>query len=705
MCREFPVAEQHRRQLRRIDSDITFVRQVLDRDFDNGSLRQTYRGTYLCLVRLGERLEHQFSIYKEIPLVYSPYEDLQSRYIKNLHLLFALLPDDRSSIDMSVVLFYAKNAHIQQVESLSSSRNRLVLLPDPSTSGVEGGDSQADDGTSTIMARITNSIYSTDLYAQKTPVTGDQFFGRTEALKEIRANVKNGQISGVFGLRKSGKTSLLKELDITAPADQCYIYYDLEKCDSPKYGRPIPELLASLADLIREHLKKKKAWVAGVADFVDKSRTISGYATVDNFHRMMNETLKNKRNVSTTLVLCLDEIEHLLPYDMDSVPLGQSQDEIARFFGLLRALMQENPNFNFIIAGITGYAFEKSQVYGRSNPLFQLSAPIWLSSLTLADSSKLLQDVGLRQGMTWSEEAAELTWQESGGHPLLLRDLASRTFSSLNPARLDTAHITAQDVQRRVESFRSASTGVAGEILAHYFQFYPDDKEVLELAWNENVSERDIRDSFGDSVQRLIDLGLVTSEESEFLPMPLLRMGEPNLIANHLSIRPITDREVHELASAGENNEVEFKESFMVPLHNGSVPAKEIQWAALRAILGFANAYGGTLLIGIRDDGTVAGLAPDIDRSGSADSLIRKVNQAIEEHITKSFLSANCRIDLVTLPDEGAQVLVVQVLRSRDLIFLSREIGSKSSTGVLYVRVNSQTSQLTGKDILDYRRR
>lgn len=704
MYRAFPVAEQHRKQLRRIDCDITFVRAVRASDFENGSLRQTYRDSFLCLVRLGERLEHQFSIFKEIPLIYSPHEDLQGRYIKNLDLLFDLLPEDRSSIDRSVVLIYARNVHTQQVESISDSRTRLVLLPDLPEIGDNTGESQADNGTNIIMSRITGTLYSTDLYAQKTPVTQDQFFGRAQTLKEIRANIKNGQISGVFGLRKSGKTSILKQLDITAPDDQCYVYYDLEKCDSPKYGRPIPNLLISLADLVRDHLKKKGAWVAGVASFIDKSRAASEYATVDNFQRMMNETLKNRRNVTITLVLCLDEIEHLLPYDVDSMPLGANQDEIARFFGLLRALMQENPNFSFILAGITGYAFEKSQVYGRSNPLFQLSAPIWLSSLTLEDSSTLLRKIGARQGMTWSDEAIDLAWQESGGHPLFLRKIASMAFSSLDPARLDTARVTRQDVALHIADFQSVSASVANQILAHYFEFYREDQEILELNWDKEASQREIRETFPDSIQRVLDLGLVASEGSGFTPMPLLKMGAPGLLAQRRSLHPITAARVHELVSAGENNEVEFKESFSVPLSNPSVPEKEIQWSALRAVLGFSNAEGGTLLIGVRDNGTVVGLAPDISKYGSADTLIRRVNDLIERHVSKAFLTTNCRLDLIVDPADGNQVLAIQVLRSTEAIFLSKQLVQKSNTDSVYVRVNSQTNELKGKEILAFSR-
>lgn len=67
---------------------------------------------------------------------------------------------------------------------------------------------------------------------------------------------------------------------------------------------------------------------------------------------------------------------------------------------------------------------------------------------------------------------------------------------------------------------------------------------------------------------------------------------------------------VSELINTGETDAVEFKSTLRVNLHTEQVDDK-IQLSALKTIAGFMNAKGGTLLIGIEDDGTVRGVGSD----------------------------------------------------------------------------------------------
>jgi GTPase len=60
----------------------------------------------------------------------------------------------------------------------------------------------------------------------------------------------------------------------------------------------------------------------------------------------------------------------------------------------------------------------------------------------------------------------------------------------------------------------------------------------------------------------------------------------------------------------GETNAVEFKSTLRTNLHTGLVDDK-IQVSALKTIAGFMNAKGGTLLVGVADDGEVLGLTSD----------------------------------------------------------------------------------------------
>lgn len=70
------------------------------------------------------------------------------------------------------------------------------------------------------------------------------------------------------------------------------------------------------------------------------------------------------------------------------------------------------------------------------------------------------------------------------------------------------------------------------------------------------------------------------------------------------------DRTVPSLIAGGESEHVEFKAAARWDIQRGSVN-RELEEAIARTIAGFLNHTGGSLLIGVKDDGTVAGLDND----------------------------------------------------------------------------------------------
>ena len=70
---------------------------------------------------------------------------------------------------------------------------------------------RSDDPLGTVRTILDQWLYRRDLFAVNSPVVGNRFFGRDRALSELRAAIQTGASAGVFGLRKVGKTSLLKE--------------------------------------------------------------------------------------------------------------------------------------------------------------------------------------------------------------------------------------------------------------------------------------------------------------------------------------------------------------------------------------------------------------------------------------------------------------------------------------------------------------
>jgi predicted HTH transcriptional regulator len=71
-------------------------------------------------------------------------------------------------------------------------------------------------------------------------------------------------------------------------------------------------------------------------------------------------------------------------------------------------------------------------------------------------------------------------------------------------------------------------------------------------------------------------------------------------------------RSVEVLTTMGEGPTIEFKESFRRDSKTGNVN-KELSKVVVKTIAAFLNTNGGSLLIGVADNGAIIGIEADID--------------------------------------------------------------------------------------------
>ena len=76
------------------------------------------------------------------------------------------------------------------------------------------------------------------------------------------------------------------------------------------------------------------------------------------------------------------------------------------------------------------------------------------------------------------------------------------------------------------------------------------------------------------------------------------------ITATEETVAPVS---LEDLIAEGESDELEFKATLRWDLEEG-ITAKRLEDVAMKAVAAFANSQGGTLLIGVADDGEVLGL-------------------------------------------------------------------------------------------------
>jgi Putative DNA-binding domain len=154
---------------------------------------------------------------------------------------------------------------------------------------------------------------------------------------------------------------------------------------------------------------------------------------------------------------------------------------------------------------------------------------------------------------------------------------------------------------------------------------------------------------------------------------------------------PITPPTVAELIAGGETGATEFKSTLRTNLHTGQHDEK-IHLSALKTIVGFLNAHGGTLLIGVADDGDVLGLSAD--GFSNEDKMGLHLVNLIKDWIGDVFLPyIHPHFD-----DQGDErVLIVRCEKGPKAAFVKD--GNQQR---FFVRGGNATAELMGSSVTDY---
>ncbi|MEK6893560.1 MAG: RNA-binding domain-containing protein [Nanoarchaeota archaeon] len=171
----------------------------------------------------------------------------------------------------------------------------------------------------------------------------------------------------------------------------------------------------------------------------------------------------------------------------------------------------------------------------------------------------------------------------------------------------------------------------------------------------------------------------IIEKNSRFFGMP------SNASLNH------HEQQVREMIKKGEGNKVEFKSTLRKNLHTNACD-KQIEHASLKTINAYLNSDGGTLLIGVSDNGEILGL--DVDQFANEDHAHRHLMQLINDNIGAEFLPL-IRAQAVKI--EGKSILKVDCKKSEKEAFV--KVGKDEH---FYVRQGSLSMPLTGSALLKY---
>lgn len=186
----------------------------------------------------------------------------------------------------------------------------------------------------------------------------------------------------------------------------------------------------------------------------------------------------------------------------------------------------------------------------------------------------------------------------------------------------------------------------------------------------------------------------VTADELRHIldTFPIVPAATKDLVLEtYLKWKPPSDDPLLRLIASGESLGVEFKSSARWDYQRKQVN-KDLELVIVKTIAALMNSDGGTLLIGVADNGTVLGLEPDYSTIGkkNADAyenwLMTRLLESIGRDRTRLIRVSFHRI-------EGREICRVDVERSRRPVFIEDR---------LFVRAGNSTRELTPRETADY---
>ncbi|MBB3066006.1 GmrSD restriction endonuclease domain-containing protein [Limibacillus halophilus] len=161
---------------------------------------------------------------------------------------------------------------------------------------------------------------------------------------------------------------------------------------------------------------------------------------------------------------------------------------------------------------------------------------------------------------------------------------------------------------------------------------------------------------------------------------------------------PIT---LEEMIAEGEGEELEFKSSLRWDFVEGSVN-KKLEDVVVKTIAAFANGQGGTLLIGVQDDGEVLGLEGDYHALGEADrdKFELHLRNILNKSFGTSFVASRVRVSFPSVGDTEICQLDIQSSAKPLVITVKDKNGQTQEK--FYVRSGNSSQEISLSEMQSY---
>jgi hypothetical protein len=421
-------------------------------------------GLSLYFLKPNSAMIEMYGFRSEVALFYSAYNTLESRTIQAIEKFLGEEPA-KGRVEKLNYILVSETKYVQQwLDSYTENiqeQPRIVI----GFSASELRENQKDRWF--VTNALSSQLYSRDLYDFKLPLVKDAyFFGRKVIIGSYLDAVKRSENRGLFGLRKTGKTSTLYRVKGLIEAEEIGNVF-LYDCKDPsirklRWFQLIERICRDIG--VRYNNKNLNSEVRnGRYDEVYASSTFSSVIS----------KLKGK------VIIIFDEIEYIsFKATLDT----HWKNDFIEFWQSFWACQSQFRNLVGIVAGVNPSIAEIDSVNGVQNPLFGIISHEFLKGFEFSEMREMVRELGSKMGLIFSEEALAYLYARYGGHPYLTRIACSLLNSKIKISQEKRpVTVTKERLLEEEEERDAALQHYCEHVVSELRQFYPDEYEMLEL--------------------------------------------------------------------------------------------------------------------------------------------------------------------------------------------------------------------------------
>ncbi|EOW6700455.1 AAA-like domain-containing protein [Cronobacter malonaticus] len=478
---------------------------VLSKEFyvtnGGGVITLTSNSKYkYILLRPTDIYIEMFNLDREIIVLFSDYTNFQSRTLDAIEQAAKQLSSLR--VDKTCCILISKDHNIE--ENISE-----LIKKEPETANIipftyEETQKGNADGYF-FRNRVQKYLYNRDLFSFEAPLKSDWlFFGRNEIILATINRMRSGNNAGIFGLRKTGKTSLINAISRNLQKNGEIV--TTIDCQSPslnkrKWNEAIYYVCRKTKDdnYLQSHLPEE-------IDFTEKNAT----ELFSKFVRDVNSE-KGKK-----IFLIFDEIENISRVTSPTDHWKTGSDFLY-FWQSMRTVFQTvGINLAYLVVGTNPSCIETPRIDSSDNPLFNHFTPTYLPGFDIRSTRDMIRRIGKRMGVNFEEAIYTNINEEYGGHPFLIRQvcsiIAKKSFSQTKP--VSVGKVTYREA---VKDFGENSFNYLEMIIGVLKEHYNEEYELLITLANEDSETFKERSSKKqNSLAHLLGYGILGKDNDSY---------------------------------------------------------------------------------------------------------------------------------------------------------------------------------------------